>query len=174
MDNPYQSPGLTPQLPPGAQGDVTPLRRQGLIHHVRSVAVLMIVLGALELTISLLATIVAIVTAVATTQMRPSDAADFPGWLMSVIYGGTAVVGMATGILHVTAGVKNYQFRGRTLGIAALALGVADLFACNCFPLGAALCVYGLIVYLNEEVAEAFRLGEAGRQPNEIYAAILG
>jgi hypothetical protein len=30
--------------------------------------------------------------------------------------------------------------------------------------------VYGLVIYLNEEVAEAFRMGEAGYQADDILA----
>jgi hypothetical protein len=95
-------------------------------------------------------------------------------WIMPVVYGGMAAVALVSSVLHVTAGLRNYCFRGRTLGIVALACGMLTVLTCYCFPTAAALGVYGLIVYLNPEVSEAFRMGEAGRDSAEIVAAFRG
>ncbi len=45
------------------------------------------------------------------------------------------------------------------------------MFTCYCAPTAIALGVYGLITYLNYEVAQAFVMGEAGRTREEILAA---
>ena len=90
-------------------------------------------------------------------------------WMVIVIYGGMALVALLAAILHIIAGMQNWRFRGRTLGIVALACGILMVFTCWCLPTAAGLCVYGLIVYLNQSVSEAFRMGQAGCASSEIF-----
>ena len=85
-----------------------------------------------------------------------------------------AAAALAASLLHLMAGFHNYRFRGRTLGIVALAGGMLTVATCYCLPTAVVLCVYGLIVYLNREASEAFYLGEEGRTPQEIFAAFPG
>ena len=71
-------------------------------------------------------------------------------------------------IVQILAGLRNYYYRWRLFGIAALILGLSIGISCECAPTALALAVYGLIVYLNKDVAAAFRLGRPPpvRPPN--------
>jgi hypothetical protein len=48
------------------------------------------------------------------------------------------------------------------------------VLTCYCVPTAVAIGIYGLIVYLNQEVSEAFRMGEAGCEPPEIFGTFRG
>jgi hypothetical protein len=69
------------------------------------------------------------------------------------------------------AGIRNYKFRGRTLGLIALGGGMVTVMTCYCAPTAIGLGVYGLITYLNPEVAQAFAMGEAGTSRDDILSA---
>ncbi len=176
MENPYQS----PTAPLGPPNPVDPFhRRRGLVRHVRVVAILMIVQGALELLAAVGLGAMAVYMPIVIRQMQqlqkqPVMANQPAIWIVPLVYGGIAAVALAAGVLHLVAGVRNYRFRGRTLGIVALACGMLTILTCYCLPTAVALAVYGLIVYLNREVSEAFRMGEAGSEPAEIVATLLG
>jgi hypothetical protein len=173
MENPYQS----PTAPLGPSNPMDPFqRRPGLVGHVRAVAILMMVQAALELLAAAGLGAMAVFMPIAFQQMEKQPGmANQPGlWIIPLAYGGAAAAALAAGVLHLVAGLRNYRFRGRTLGIVALACGMLTFFTCYCLPTAVALGVYGLIVYLNQEASEAFRIGEAGRQPAEILAKFLG
>jgi hypothetical protein len=90
---------------------------------------------------------------------------------MALFYVGGGLLVLGIGVLRIVAGVRNLKYRGRGLGIAALACGVASFLTCYCMPTSLALLIYGLIVYLNTDVARAFEMGERGVSPEEIKAA---
>jgi hypothetical protein len=173
MDNPYQSPE-EPSTPFGSGSPMDGNRRRGLVNHVRAVAILMLVQGGLEVFATFVFAVfaVAIPTFIRSQEMQrppPNPPPEQVFWLMTAIYGVMATAALVVAILHITAGVRNCRFRGRVLGIVALAGGAAtSLLTCYCVPTAVALAIYGLIVYLNRSVSEAFRMGEAGRPPNEI------
>ena len=88
--------------------------------------------------------------------------------MMSWGYGGVGVVVGIIGVLSILAGYRNWKFKGRTLGIVSLVAGLGTILSCYCLPTSLALCIYGLIVYLNGPVAAAFRMGEEGYSGDEI------
>ena len=173
IENPYQSPEepfrAAVEPPPPA-----PQRRSpGLVHHVRVVAILMLVQGGLEL---LAAIGIGVMAAVLPHMMQldlqhtknpPQFPPNFFGFL-TALYGGAAAVALLAGLLHLAAGLQNYRFRGRVLGIVALAGGMLTFFTCYCLPTAIGLGVYGLIVYLNGEATDAFCMGESGCSADEI------
>jgi hypothetical protein len=172
-DNPYASP---PSAAAGSLPVGGPNRGRGMVGHVAVVAVLMMVQGGLELLMGLG---LVVMGTVFPTMMRAQEmrgGADGPspemvGWMMLAIYGGLGVVTLIAAGLHIYAGLRNYRFRSRTLGIVALAGGMVTVFTCYCAPTSIALGVYGLITYLNYEVSQAFVMGEAGKTREEILAA---
>ncbi len=179
MENPYQSPE-TPFQPPGGNpfSSANDQRRRGFVHHVRIVAILMIVQGAFEL----LASLALFALAVMIPSMMLQGGFDAPVqqgqpppeaflWILPIVYGGIGILVLIVAVLHIFAGVRNYQFRSRTLGIVAMATGLLGLLTVYCLPTAAGIMVYGLIVYLNQEVSEAFRMGEAGYRASDILAA---
>lgn len=169
MENPYEP----PQAPFSAPSSMDPFRRRSrLVVHVRVVAILMIVQAVLEL---LAAAGLGAMTIIFPLMFRHvQQQQEMPEgleiWVLPLVYGGMALAALITGILHLVAGLRNYRFRGRTFGIVALVCGTLTIFTCYCLPTAAAISVYGLIVYLNRDVADAFRMGEAGQEPNEIIA----
>jgi hypothetical protein len=171
MENPYQSPEE-----PSVAGWGPNQRPQGLVGHIRVLAILMIVQGSFEVLMALLYGTMAVVMGSVMSQpgMQQQQGGPPPEqffWITLVMYGAFAIAALIAAILHIVAGIKNYRFRGRVLGIVALAGGALTLFTCWCLPTAIGLGVYGLIVYLNGPVTEAFRMGEDGCSPDKILSA---
>jgi hypothetical protein len=87
------------------------------------------------------------------------------------VYGGMGLFTLIAAGLHVYAGIRNFSFRSRTLGLVALAGGMVSMLGCYCGLTAVALGVYGLVTYLNPEVRYAFGLGASGRKRSEILAS---
>jgi hypothetical protein len=171
MENPYQSPEqpsgpFAPSLPEGLR--LLPSRFVG---HVRVVAILMLIQGMLELGMAVLLGVMAVVL----PQMMVQEALPAPPEtffrIMTLTYGGMAAATFVAALLHIMAGVQNLRFRGRVFGIVAMACGVLTALTCYCLPTAVGLGVYGLIVYLNEGVVEAFQMGKSGYSARQIVAA---
>jgi hypothetical protein len=151
-----------------------------MVSHVPVVAILMCVQGALE---ALMGAVYVGLGVFASVMMRMEigqQGAPPPGmsqgvmtWVILGMYGGMGIVTLVAAVLHIRAGIRNYKFRSRTFGFVALAGGMVTIFTCYCAPTAIALGVYGLITYTNPEVAQAFAMGEAGREREEILAAFL-
>jgi len=177
MENPYQSP-QEPLESLDASSSAGPFypREPGFVRHVRVVAILMLVQGVAELLagIGLGAFAVAMPQIILQTQKDMPQPPDMPQqmfWILTLTYGGMAAAGIVAAVLHLAAGLRNYQFRGRTFGIVALAGGMVSAFTCYCLPTAIGFGIYGLIVYLNSSATEAFRMGDSGRSATEILAA---
>jgi hypothetical protein len=140
---------------------------RGLVGHVPIVASLLIVQGFLELGLALFCLGFALLTTVLPAEalggMHPQ--------VMAVLMGVMGVTGLVCGALRIAAGVFNWSYRRRTLGMLALGIGLAAVFTGYCAPTAIGLAIYGLIVYVNESVAAAFELGAQGRTKAEIQAA---
>jgi hypothetical protein len=172
MENPYQSP-QEPSGPFARPAPDGPFRRPfGLVRHVRVVAILMIVQGALELGVAILFGVCAVVMPQMLSQAaRSTPQAAPPSEMllaMTATYGSMAAATFIAALLHIIAGVRNLRFRGKVLGIVAASCGILTASTCYCLPTAVGLAVYALIVYLNEGVAEAFRAGESGFTPTQI------
>jgi hypothetical protein len=173
MENPYQSPN-EPWAMPAGQLPMRPQQRPpGLVSHVRAVAILMLIQGALELVAGFGFGVMAVVMpqVIARDMRHAANPPHLPphfSWIFTAEFGVMAAAALVPAMLHIVAGLQNYRFRGRTLGIVALAAGMATFFTCFCLPTAIALGVYGLIVYLNASVSEAFCMGEAGCSSNEV------
>jgi hypothetical protein len=175
MDNPYQSP-QEPSTPFGPGAPVnSPYRPRGLVSHVRVVAILMLVQGGFELLAALGIGAMAIVVPRLMDMHMQQQAPNAPqmpvdlSLILTVEYIVMASAAFIAAVLNIWAGLENYRFRRRPLGFVALAGGLVSLFTCYCFPTGLLLTIYGLIVYLNGSVSEAFRMGDAGSPPNDIF-----
>ena len=173
-DNPFQSP-LVPDSTAPAQPSGDP-RRFGRARQVPIVAVLMIVHGAMLCLagIGLLVFMVFFSGKIADQieeQQQFQRAAGKPGapqvnpnairWVFTGMYGVLGGVMLVAGLLGIFAGIRNYGFRSRVLGIIALVGGMASLFTCYCVPLSLALLIYGLIIYLSHDAEVAFRWRES-------------
>ena len=142
-----------------------------MVNHVIVLGILMIVQGALSTLCGLGAgamafVMPAIIKAQAGIPPRPGmPAPAMPPemeMIMLVMYGGAGIILLSTGILGIWAGIGIMKFRSRTLGIVAISAGLLGIFGCYCFPTAIALFIYGLIVFLNPQVKQAFEMGQQG------------
>jgi hypothetical protein len=136
---------------------------------VQTVAVLMIVQGALELALGLMLSGAGLLLATgwagAPFSLRsvPAESA-----LAFTVLGPALLV---AGGLKGVYGIRNHRYRGRLGGIVALASGTLSLPSCCCAPSALALMAYGLSVYLSPEARRAFQMGEQGLSPEWILAS---
>lgn len=169
-DNPYAFNQTTaPQPKTGSPRE--------MVNHVMALSILMIVQGSLSALCGLgVGALALVMPAVMKAQagmpprpgMPPQQMPPEMEWILVVTYGGMAVVLLGTGIFGIWGGIRIMKFRGRTLGIVALSVGLFAMFGCYCAPTAIALFIYGLIVLLNPPVKQAFEMGEQGRTADEI------
>lgn len=98
----------------------------------------------------------------------PGGARMLGAFAFYVVFG---LAAFAVGGVRIFAGIRNYSFRGHTLGIISFALGLVTLITCYCAPTSIALGIYGLIIYLNPDVSAAFARRERGETPEQITAS---
>lgn len=172
MSNPYQSPSYDPkqfqdypQLPQSSGF--------GWVSQIRIVAILNCVQGGLELIIGLMM----VFAAVFVPMMMKMDNRNPPPpgmeWILPVVYLGIGIPVLLAAILRIYAGIQNFRFRSRTLGIVSLVCGLVSMIACYCAPTGIGMLIYGLIVYLNPAVQAAFEMGEKGVPTDRILSSFL-
>lgn len=175
MSNPYESP--TGDLPPASgAGPLPPPQPPGLVGHVRILSVLMMVQGSLDVLVGVglagMGIFMGVFMREAMLEQQSIEpnapSPEFMGNLMMGMYGGIGVVVTIIGVLNVVAGYRNWKFKSRTLGVISLVAGLGTIFTCYCAPTSLALCIYGLIVYLNAQVAAAFQMGDEGYSGDEI------
>jgi hypothetical protein len=172
-DNPYQSPA-------GQYGANQPTWQNqppidvGLARQIPIVAILMIVQGVLEILVSF--------GLVAMAFFLPQQIVNDPNALppnfepgtftkmITGVYVGLGAVLFIIGALKIFAGIQNYSYRGRILGVIGLVSGMGAIFGCYCLPTAIALMIYGLIVYLNSGSERAFALGTQGYTREQIRA----
>lgn len=138
-----------------------PLGR-GMIGQVRIVAALMFIQGVMEL-------ILGITMLFSGALMLTFNRGEFQG--LGIISLVISVLCFCGAGLHLWAGMVNWNFRRRKLGITALGLGLISVLTFYCALTGIPLAVYGLIVLLNDSVIAAFEMGDRGRSYAEIDAA---
>lgn len=181
MSNPFQ--------PPNPNSDsVVPLSttpggmklghrgRSGLVRQVPVFATLLMVQGALVTLVGISLIAVAFVTPEMMSQamrdaMREQPQADAQlmrdmeqqmNKVIIVVCGSMGIALLATGGISLYAGVRNLNYRSRTLGIVAVVLGFLASLTIWCAPTSIALGIYGLVVLLNSDVVLAFQLREQG------------
>ncbi len=140
-----------------------------MVGQVTVVAILLIIEGALELLVAF----ILLIGGPAMMLQLDRQGADTPPAFVGLIVSIFGVLALAAAVLKIVAGIKNLKYRGRTLGIVAMASGGLTMFTCYCAPTAIVLLIYGLIVYLNADVARAFEQGEQGWSPDQIKASFL-
>jgi hypothetical protein len=180
MSNPYQSPAFDPkqfhdspfQAPVGVND-------YGWVSQVRIVAILNGVQGALEIPMGLMyvgmAFFIPAIFEMGAANQPPGAAGPPPEMLtfMTVLYLVMGIPVLLAGALRIVAAWSNFHYRGRTLGILSMVLGMGSALSCYCAPTGIALLVYGLIVYLNPAVKMAFAMGAEGIPAGQILATFV-
>jgi hypothetical protein len=177
MENPYQPPEWEPKYFQDQPPMPTERQNSGMVGQVRIISILMIAEGALDF----LAGAFYCAMGIGLPLFMQTAARNDPNfrrggqgdpetffWFLLGIYVAMGLPGMIGGVLRIWAGIRNYQFKSRTLGLVALILGVGSAATCYCAPTSIALTVYGLVVYLNREVMMAFEMGRNGRSSEQI------
>ena len=153
-----------------------------MYNQVPIVAILMIVQGALEFLMGGFLVVMAIIVPPMMEDMMrrqpggpppgmPFMPADFATFAMA-IYLAMGVAGLLAAPLRIIAGIRNLLYRGRTLGITAMFVGLLSGLTCYCAPTSLGVLIYGLIVYFNQQTARAFEMGEQGMSGREIREAL--
>ena len=172
--NPFESPqtpigNFSPPLPD--DGSIGGWARQ-----ITIVAILLIVEGVLELLYGLYMVGMGVFMATYFENFLPPEQRNAPNApppaFMFGIFFVWAVFIIPPAIVKIWAGISNYNFRRRTLGIVALALGAMSCVTIYCAPTGIALMIYGLIVYLKPDSEMAFACGAQGFTGDQIRARI--
>ncbi|HEX5104394.1 MAG TPA: hypothetical protein VFV87_11315 [Pirellulaceae bacterium] len=180
MTNPYQSPAFDPkQFQDSPFQAPVSANDYGWVSQVRIVAILNGVQGGLEIPMGLLYVGMAFFLP---AMMQMGAANQPPGgsappkeffWFMTGLYLVMGIPVLLAGILRILAAWNNFHFRGRTLGILSMVIGMASAFSCYCAPTGIALLVYGLVVYLNPAVRLAFDMGSQGLAASQILGSFV-
>jgi hypothetical protein len=171
----YQGGGYPPPPGgyPGGGYPPPPPRRSGMVGQVTVVAILMIVQGGLVCLVGLLLLIMGpAMFALSGTSEFQSESDRMGATIAGAVYMVLGGVILLVGGINVLAGIKNLKYRGRTLGIVAMSIGIIAVFTCYCSVTAIGLLIYGLIVYLNEDVRRAFQMGEQGASPDQIKNTI--
>lgn len=77
--------------------------------------------------------------------------------MLYTMYGAMSAVLFLIGIVNIYAGVRNFGYHNRTLGIVSMALNMGSILFCWCLPLSIGLLIFGLIIYLSPEAVQAFQ-----------------
>ncbi len=161
---------------------VSQLGQSSLVRQVPGVGSLMIFQGALEGLFALPwllfgAIFLAFFSKItgSATEGRPHDLPWF-FWLILSFPLLPGLLLLLAGALKIWAGILNRKYRGRVLGMVALVSAILMLAPLGCTwlaaPTSIALLVYGMVVYLNQEVRAAFRLGHQGYTADQIMTAV--
>jgi hypothetical protein len=124
---------------------------------VRGIATFFIVHGALDLAAGL----VCMVAVLAGFERKDPWLVGFAGVLL-----------LAFGVLRIWAGVRNRQYRSRTLGVVAMSVGMLDPLVWSCTIVFLAMSVLGLVAYLGQEGAQVFAWGESGCSVEQVKRAL--
>lgn len=91
-------------------------------------------------------------------------------WVMAAFYFAIGALVLASGVLRLVAAYKNYGFRGRTLAMVSMIMGVCTMLTCYCAPTAIGLLIYGLILFLNPAVRAAFDMVAKGQTVDQVFA----
>ncbi len=168
-DNPYRP--SDESFPTGAASGI----RHSTLTQIRIVSILLIVHGAMLLMMGVFLVGVAIALPIIAMSEIAEEAQDPDGptpeqmkMILLGVYGGMGTAGLIPGVVQIVAGIANLRLKRRTLGIVALAFGLISMGTCYCTPTAIALCVYGLVIYLNQSAVQIFALGAQGKTFAEI------
>jgi len=182
MSNPYLSPSFDPKQFQDYSTPFPPPRDTGFgwVQQIRVVAILNCVQGGLECLMGMGGAGMGIFFFFMMQAERNNP--NFRNgngppagveWVFGGIYFGVGVVLLLAGILRIYAGLQNFRYRGRVLGIISFVCGLVSMMGCYCAPTAIGMLIYGLIVYLNPAVQAAFEMGDKGVPADTIVNSFL-
>lgn len=168
--NPFSASPIPEQ---GAHADLHPGSGLGKIAQVPVIGILQIALGSLEL-LYFLTMLLSLLGAGMSISMGTSSApANYA--VLGLVGGGLLLLLVgASASMRITSGILSFSYRGRTLMLTSLALGLLTSVTCYCAPFSIVVFTYGLIVMLDPQVAQAFRMGADRMPANQIRSILSG
>ena len=172
-ENPFQAPQ---QPPPGQPPIGAPNLGRSYISQVPVISALMIAQGVLLLIFAILMIGYAIFFTRLDAFMPPEAQAEFQAQMQGQQFIIAIVAGVFAGgililsIMHFFAAYLGFKYRRRVFGIVTMIIGLGATLTCYCAPTAIGLAVYGMIVYFNPAVAQAFTMGDAGVSKQDIMA----
>lgn len=175
-NNPTNNPYNTPQQTFGDPlkqnvGDRMP--GLNMVNQITIVAIFMFIQGVLLMMMTALVFAYAFgLPALIRANPGNNPQQDLPEEVLTIITTAGAIIGTFTlllALMHFLAGYWAINFKGRIFGITTMLLGLAASMTFYCAPTAIGLAVYGLIVYFNASVREAFRLRESGVEKSQIF-----
>jgi hypothetical protein len=142
-----------------------------MVPHVRTVAILMIINGGLQLLLGLMFTVMIVFMVVMTLREEAGNSP--PGerlslGVMVVFYVGLGLLLLLAGVLNILAGRRAVTFRNRRFVLVGLFGNAAMLPTFYCAPTSIGLLIYGVLVFYHADVVRAFELGDQGVPAAEI------
>jgi hypothetical protein len=170
VNNPYRSPGADEPDASVPEEGVDP-RTIGKARYVPTVAILMIAHGVLMFVAAcgLIGMTVFMTPQIAQQiedqqKMQRAQNPNAPvftkdGWqtMLTAIYGGMAAVLCIIGVVNLFAGIQNYRYHYRILGVISLVINMGAILFCWCLPFSLGLLIFGMIIYLSPEADRAFQ-----------------
>jgi hypothetical protein len=166
--NPYRADPLQSVHVPGVVPEGG--RSVGSVGRVLRVAVLLIVHGVMLLMGGAFAGLAVFGFSTMGPEGFGGDATTYA--MMKWSYLGISILLTIVGLLQLTAGIRNYYFRSKGLGLVALGAGLLSMFTFFCLPTSLALAIYGIIVYVDPESNVPFALRKSGLTREEVLARL--
>ena len=177
--NPFAAPNPSKPSPPQYDGSHYGQPGRGYINQIPILAAMTIVQGVLLTMMGMFCVGYGLLFSLMPSMMPPDERArmkaeagqffEIASW--SLIGIGTLVFIIA--IMHFVAGIRSLNYRGRAFTITTWALGLLASITVYCAPTSFGLAIWGLIVFLNPAVANAFKMAEEGMNkkdiPNQFY-----
>ena len=124
---------------------------RGKANHIPWLASLMMVHGGLMCVLGVLVVFAAGYVSFGMPGTDSGSELFLPGFMVA-----SALLYLVPGGLQLFAGWQVRDRRGRVLAFVALGSGMLTLLSCYCFVTSLALAIYGLVVLLDQGVADAF------------------
>lgn len=141
----------------------------GLVSHVRLVAILNAVEGALELGVAGFGLFVGVILLLVPAEVQRQGGGN--PMVLAAIYLTVGSVNLILGSLRLLASWRNYFFHNRTLGLVSLGVGLLSVFAGCCAITSIGVAVYGLVVFFDAAVIDAFERRSQGASVEETLGA---
>ena len=140
--------------------------RAGLVSQVRVVALLNAVEGGLELSVAVFSLFIGAILLLVPAEVQRQGGGN-PA-VLAGIYLTVGSVNLILGSLRLLASWRNYFFHNRGLGIVSLCVGLISTFAGCCAITSIGVAIYGLIVFFDAAVMDAFERRSQGASMEEI------
>jgi len=142
------------------------LGNTGLVGQVRVVALLNAIEGGLELLVAAFCFFSGVILLLVPAEVQRQGGGN-PAALAAV-YFTIGSVNLILGSLRLLASGRNYFFHNRGLGIVSLCVGLISSFVGCCAITSIGVAIYGLIVFFDAAVIDAFHRRSQGTSVEEI------